>query len=142
MNSKTTYDILKYGPMTPDRVREIIDLYWDDVWPGYYKSDWEVADVKGTTESEYCETHYYKLWVYHDDKHGQVLTAFVPENIDEFPSNKWLQVAMIIITVDFTDKSEDDVYAIFADYYKELHDIREFEEYKENFPDGDWTHDL
>lgn len=140
--SLKTFNILKYGSMTPEKVRDIIDLYWDDVWPGYYKSDWTVAKVDGTSESEYCETHFYKLWVYYDNSWCQTLVAFVPENIKEFPSSKWLQVAMIVVNVDLTDKTDDEAYELFAEYYKELHQIREFEEYKENFPDGDWTHDL
>ena len=137
MNSKKTYDILKYGSMTPDRVRDIIDLYWDDEWHGFYKSDWEIAKIDGTTESEYCETHYYKLWVYHDEKWGQVLIAFIPEFINDFPSSKWLQVALIVITIDVTDKDEDEVYDLFKQHYYELHRICEFEEYRQNFPERD-----
>ena len=66
MSSKTTYDILKYGIMPPDRIRDIVDLYWDDAWGGYYKSDWLPADINGTTESEYSTTHFYHIWVYYD----------------------------------------------------------------------------
>jgi hypothetical protein len=140
--SLKTFNILKYGTMTPEKAREVIDLYWDDAWPGYHKSDWTIAKVKGTSESEYCITHFYKLWVYYDDKWCQTLVAFIPEFIDGFPSNKWLQVAMIIVTMDITDKSEDEVYELFAQNYKELHDISAFEEYKRNFPDDIISDDI
>ena len=124
--------------MTPEKVREIIDIYWDDVWGGHYKSDWEIATVDGTSESEYCDTHYYKLWVYYDEKWCQTLVAFVPQFIDGFPSSKWLQVQLVIITIDFTGNTEDEVYEIFAEHYKELHAICAWEEFKEEYPDGDW----
>lgn len=140
--SLKTFKLLKYGPMTPDNVREIIDLYWDDAWPGYHKSDWTVAKVKGTTESEYCTTHFYHLWVYYDIDKSQSTVAFIPEFISGFPCNNWLKLGLINVTLNLTDTNEDDAYQIFADNYKELHDICAWEEYKREFPDGDFSHDL
>jgi len=136
MNSKNTYDILKYGSMYPDRIRSIIDLYWYDSREHSYKSEWLPATIDGTTESMYTKTHFYKIWVYHDNKWGQNLIAFIPSFIEGFPSSRWLQVQMIIINIDVTDKDEDEVYMLFHEYYEELHKICLMEEHKENFPEN------
>jgi hypothetical protein len=135
MNSKNTYDILKYGSMYPDRIRQIIDLYWWDSRPGAFKDEWLPADVDGTSESMYTKTHFYKIWVYHDNKWQQNLIAFVPNFIEQFPSSKWLQVQMIVINLDVTDHDEDEVYMAFHEYYEELNKICIAEEYRKNFPE-------
>ena len=128
--------------MPPDRIRDVIDLYWDDAWPGYYKSDWGPAVITGTTESEYCKTHYYYLWVYYDINKDQSVVAFIPEFITGFPRTNWLSLGLVNVVIDLSDKTEFDAYQIFADNYKELHDICAWEEYQREYPDGDFSHDL
>lgn len=123
--------------MPPNRIRNIIDLYWDDAWPGYYKSDWEHTDIDDATESEYCKTHYYYLWVYYDINKDKSVVSFIPEFITDFPNSNWLSLGLVNVVVDLSDKTEDEAYEIFGESYKELHDISAWEEYKENFPDKD-----
>lgn len=137
MSSKTTYDILKYGIMPPDRIRDIVDLYWDDAWGGYYKSDWLPADINGTTESEYSTTHFYHIWVYYDTTKDQSVVAFIPEFISGFPCKNWLSLGLVNVVADLTDKTEDEAYEIFGECYKELHDISAWEEYKNEYPEDE-----
>lgn len=140
MSKKTTYDILRYGTTTPDKVRSVVDLYWDKEYDGYHKSDWQPALVNGAIESQYCSTHFYMFWVYYDTKHSQLLISFIPEFIDEFPTESYLEDQLISIVLDVTDKDLDDIYTIFGNTFKQLHTTAEFEEYKENFPDNDWEY--
>jgi hypothetical protein len=128
--------------MPPERIRDIIDLYWSDAWPEYYKSDWEPATINGTDDSEYCKTHFYYLWVYYDIDNSQSTVAFIPEFISGFPCKNWLKLGLVNVILNLTDTSEDDAYQLFAKNYKELHDICAWEEYKREFPDGDFSHDL
>ena len=140
--SLKTFNILKYGTMPPERIRDIVDLYWDDAWGGYYKSDWIPTQIDGTTESEYCTTHFYNIWVYYDILKCQSVASFIPEFISGFPCKNWLKLGLVNVVADLTDKTEDEAYEIFSDCYKELHDMSAFEEYKREFPNGGYSHDL
>ena len=143
MTSKTTHDILKYGTMYPDKVREIITTYMEDRDINGYYSEWEVFNVKGTSDSEVMDTHFFLVWVSHDDGHHQVLYGLIPRNLEDAPAiSKWAQVGQGIICVDVTNKDTDEVYTSFHEYYEELYQICLHEEYNRNFPEGGYSHDL
>jgi len=143
MSAKTTHDILKYGQMYPDKVREIITTYMEDRDINGYYTEWEMFDVKGTSDSEVMETHFFRVWVYYDDGHQQVLYGLIPRHLEDAPTiSKWGQVGQGIICVDVTNKDTDEVYTSFHEYYEELYQIFLMEEYKREFPDGGYSHDL
>ena len=143
MSSKRTHDILKYGSMYPDKVRAIISTYMEDRDINGYYSDWEVFKVKGTSESEVMETHFFRVWVYYDDGHQEVLFGLIPRHLEDAPAiSKWAQVGQGIICIDVTDKDVEEVYTLFHEYYEELNQICLIEEYKRNYPDGGFSHDL
>lgn len=139
MTIKQTYDILKYGPMTPDKVRGIIDLYWENNRGGEYISDWTDAPVIHTSESKSTTTHFFYLWVYYDDRIKSTVIAFVPREHD-FPSVEWQQSNQIITAVAVGDIDQDEVYIIFHDYFMDLYKDAMYKEYQENYPDGDFEH--
>ena len=140
---KRTHDILKYGNMYPDKVREIITTYMEDRDINGYYTEWEVFKVKGASESEVMETHFFRVWVYYDDGHQQVLYGLIPRHLEDAPAiSQWAQVGQGVICVDVTDKTTDEVYQSFHEYYEELNQVCLHEEYKRNFPDGGWSHDL
>jgi len=143
MTSKTTHDILKYGTMYPDKVREIITTYMEDRDKNGYYSEWEVFEVKGTSDSERMDTHFFKVWVYHDDGHQQVLYGLIPKHLEDVPAiSKWAQVGQGVICVDVTNRETDEVYTSFHEYYEELYQICLQEEYNRNFSEGGYSHDL
>ena len=142
MSSKTTHDILKYGPMFPDKVRSIIDIYLEDSRSGYWRSDWIVIVIECAVDSKYVETHFFKIWVYYDIKNDKTVVAFVPRYQEDMPSaNKWVQVSQGVMAIDVTDMDTDEVYMEFHDFFEELNQICLATEYSENFPDGGYEQD-
>ena len=140
---KRIHDILKYGQMYPDKVREIITTYMEDRDINGYYTEWEVFKVTGASESEVMETHFFKVWVYHDNKYQQVLFGLIPKHLEDAPAiSQWAQVGQGVICVDVTGKDTEEVYTLFHEYYEELNQICLMEEYKRNFPDGGFSHDL
>jgi len=141
--SLKTYKILKYGSMTPDKVRDIVTTYMEDRDINGYYSEWEVYTIPHTSDSEVMDTHFFKVWVYHDDGYQQVLFGLIPKYLDELPTtSKWRQVGQGIICVDVTNKDADEVYSLFNEYYEELYQVCLMEEYDRNFPEGGYSHDL
>jgi len=140
---KRTHDILKYGQMYPDKVRDIITTYMEDRDINGYYTEWEVYKVANTSDSEVMDTHFFKVWVYHDDGYQQVLFGLIPKHLDELPkTSRWAQVGQGIICVDVTNKDTDEVYSLFNEYYEELYQVCLMEEYDRNFPEGGYSHDL
>ena len=136
MSSKTTYDILKYGHMFPDKVRSIIDIYLEDSRKGYWHSDWIIIIMENTVDSKFVETHFFKIWVYYDTKNDKTVVAFVPRYQEDIPStNKWVQVSQGVIAIDVTDMDTDEVYMEFHEFFEELNQMCLATEYAENFPD-------
>lgn len=135
MNSKTTYDILKYGPMFPDKVRSIIDVYLEDSRSGYWKSEWKEIIIKDTSDSKFMETHFFKVWVYFDTTGEATIIAIVPRYlVTPLTRNNWVQVSQGVIAIDVTNINKDDVYIKFHEYYEELTQLCLMAEYKENYP--------
>jgi len=142
MNSKQTFDILKYGPMTPDRVREIITTYMMDRDINGYYTNWKTFDIPEASDSEVMDTHFFRVWVYHDGKYSETIFGLIPKHIEHVPAiSKWIQVGQGIICVDVTGKNEEEVYTLFHEYYEELTQICLQEEYNNNYPEGGFEHD-
>ena len=139
MTIKQTFDILKYGPMNPDKVRSIIDQYWEDTRGGEYIDDWVDSPVKNTSDSKSTITHFFYLWVYYDDSIKHTVIAFVPREHD-FPSVEWQKSNKIIMAVMVNQNDPEEVYTMFHEHYMELHQEAMFKEYQENYPDGSFEH--
>lgn len=133
---KKTYDTLRYGQMYPDKVRSIIDTYLDDSRNDYWRSDWTNVVIEDTVDSEYVETHFFKIWVYYDNINDKTVVAFVPRFMEDMPSaSLWVQVSQGVIALDVTDMETDDVYMEFHEFFEELNQMCLMEEYREDYPD-------
>jgi len=142
MDSKTTHDILKYGVMYPDKVRDIITTYMEDRNTNDYYTEWEDFVIKEAVDSKTMKTHFFRIWVYNDSKYNETVFGFIPRNNDYVPAlSRWTNVSQGILCVDVTDDSEEEVYTKFHEYYEELNQVCLQEEYNNNYPEGGFEHD-
>lgn len=120
--------------MFPDKVRSIIDMYLEDSRNGYWRSEWIKVEIEHTVESKYVETHYFKIWVYYDNKGNKTVVAFVPRYQEDIPSaNGWVQVSQGVIALDVTNMNTDEVYMEFHEFFEELNQICLANEYRDNW---------
>jgi hypothetical protein len=140
MTPQQTYDILKYGPMYPQRVRDIITEYFE-LNPSRYFGDWEEQNDIGTSDGQSAKTHFIKIWVYYDDIDNRlVLALFVrDENHLLEVKNRYITVNNCIV-IDVTHLSEEQVLIEFHELYEDVVRICTYIEYMENYPNGSFEH--
>jgi hypothetical protein len=140
MTQQQTYDILKYGPMYPQRVRDIITEYFE-LNPSRYFGDWEEQNDIGTSDGQSAKTHFIKIWVYYDDIDNRlVLALFVrDENHLLEVKNRYITINNCIV-IDVTHLSEEQVLIEFHELYEDVVRICTYIEYMENYPNGSFEH--
>jgi len=140
MTQQQTYDILKYGPMYPQRVRDIITEYFE-LNPSRYFGDWEEQNDIGTSDGQSAKTHFIKIWVYYDDIDNRlVLALFVrDENHLLEVKNRYITINNCIV-IDATHLSEEQVLIEFHELYEDVVRICTYIEYMENYPNGSFEH--
>jgi hypothetical protein len=122
MTQKQTYDILKYGYMSPTKAKQIISEYFEKTELERYEywSGWENIndDFSG-------HTHFLAFDLKLLD--GKVLIVISS-----------LGDGLVKHTIDITMLNPTEVVTVFSDYYEELRKEEAWKEHKENYPDGDW----
>lgn len=140
MTKQQTYEILKYGYMNPNRVRQILSNYFD-IEPNRYVSDWTEFNDIGTSSGMFVKTHFLKIWVYYDDLDNRLIIALYCN--DKLDYNLVQQHYIAInnsIAMDVTDLTEDELTSEFHDIFEDINRMCLSNEYKRNFPGGGYEH--
>lgn len=140
MTQQQTYDILKYGPMYPQKVRDIITEYFESS-PGRYYSDWEEFNNVGTSDGQLTNTHFIKIWVYYDDIDNRlVLALFVRDetNLEEV-KNRYITINNCVV-LDCTNLNHEQVLIEFHELYEDVYRICQYKEWNDEYPNGSFEH--
>ena len=140
MNKQQTYDILKYGPMYPQRVRDIITEYFE-LTPERYFGDWEDYDDIGTSDGQTVITHFIKIWVYYDDIDNRLVLSLMVRDEDYLDEvkNKYITVKNCVV-MDMTLLSPEMVMYEFHELFEDVYRICQYKEWNDNYPNGSFEH--
>lgn len=122
MTPQQTYNILKYGYMSPTKAKDIISEYFEKIELEKYEywSGWgNVFDYF----SGY--THFLTFDIKQVD--GKILIYIISRN-----------EAIIKQIIDITMLTPEEVVDGFSNYYDEIRKEEAWREHQENYPDGDW----
>jgi hypothetical protein len=140
MTQQQTYDILKYGYMNPQKVRDIITDHFESSTEHYY-SDWEEYNNVDTSDGQLTNTHFIKIWVYYDDIDNRlVLALFVrdEEYLNEV-KNRYITINNCVV-IDCTHLTSQQVLVEFQELFKDVHRICQYKEWNDNYPNGSFEH--
>lgn len=140
MTIQQTYEILKYGYMNPNRVREILTNYFN-LEPHRYVDEWTEYNEVGTSSGMFTKTHFNKIWVYYDDIDNRLVIAiYCKDYIDfELVDRHYITIKNAVV-MDVTNITENQLTSDFHDLFEDINRMCLSNEYKQNFPDGGYEH--
>lgn len=132
---KQTFDMLRYGRVSPNSVRDCITDYFNNEHRDEFYTDWKNVDPYSIEDSKYMDTHFMKICVGYDLQFEKVMVCL---SIDDEYSDKLTHYdytfpGSICFTVD-NEVSFDDVLDIFRDMYMDIHQNCLMIEHNLNFP--------
>ena len=136
ITSKQTYDMLRYGRVNPDSVRECIQDYFVREHPDEYFTDWKNVDPYSIEDSKYMDTHFMRICVAYDLEFEKVMVCL---SIEDDYANKLTHYDYTfpgsICFIVGNDVSFDEITDTFGDMYMDIHQNCLMIEHRQNFPD-------